>query len=264
MVLDKWEECEYLVEKKDADQVTFVPYDIKPVAQHIFSGASKILMMSATINNPEIFAKSLGINKDEYDFVEIGSTFDPKKSPIYSSSQYSLSFRTMERDLPKVVNFALDICDKHKGEKGIIHTHTHAITEALKRKVRNNPRFLFREAGSTNADILDKHKEQVGEDTILVSPSLDTGISLDGDLGRFQIIMKAPYLPLGSKRIKKMFERNPKHYVMKMLDTLIQMCGRCTRSTDDHSITYILDGSAVKTVLINKNNLPKHFLERFT
>ena len=169
----------------------------------------------------------------------------------------------MERDLPKIIKLAVDICDKHKGEKGIIHTHTNQITEALKKKIKNNPRFLFREMGLTNENIIEEHKERKLDDTILVSPSLDTGISLDGDLGRFQIILKAPYLPLGSKRIKKMFERNPKHYIMKMLNTLIQMCGRCTRSVEDHSTTYILDGTAVKAVLTNKHHLPKHFLDRF-
>jgi len=97
----------------------------------------------------------------------------------------------------------------------------------------------------------------------LVSPSLDTGVSLDDDLGRFQIIIKAPYLPLGSKRIKKQFDKNPQYYGMKMLDTLIQMSGRCTRSIKDHSVTYILDGAAVKAVTSNKKHLPKYFLERF-
>lgn len=263
IVLEKWDECEYLVEKKDKDYVVFVPYDIKPVAQYIFNGASKILMMSATISNPEEFAKSLGIKKEEYEFVEIPSTFDSKKSPIYCSTQHNLSYKNIEKDLPKVIKIAIDICDKHKGEKGIIHTHTNQITEALKAKVKNNPRFLFREIGSTNESIIEKHKIEKTGDTIIVSPSLDTGISLDDDLGRFQIIIKAPYLPLGSKRIKKMFERNPKHYIMKMLNTLIQMCGRCTRSKEDYSTTYILDGTAVKAVLSNKHYLPKHFLDRF-
>ena len=47
-----------------------------------------------------------------------------------------------------------------------------------------------------------------------------------------------------------------------MLDNLVQMCGRCTRSIEDHSVTYILDGNAVTSILDNKRYLPKHFLER--
>ena len=150
----------------------------------------------------------------------------------------------------------------HKGEKGIIHTHTNQITEELKKKVKDSDRFIFREIGKSNEAILSEHKERSEDDTILVSPSLDTGVSLDDELGRFQIIIKAPFLPLNSKRIKKIYDKNKNYYMMKMLNTLVQMCGRCTRSEKDHSVTYILDGNAVNSILINKKHLPKHFIER--
>lgn len=262
LTIDKWQECDYLIEQKDKNQVIFVPYDIKPIARHIFSFADKVLMMSATISNPTEFTKSLGIDAKDYEFIEIPSTFEAKKSPIYCSTTHNLSYKTIDKDLPRVINIALQICDKHKGEKGVIHTHTNAITEAFKKKTKSDNRFLYRTTGLTNQDILQEHQDRK-DDTVLVSPSLDTGISLNDDLGRFQIIIKAPYLPLNSKRIKKIFDKNPKYYIMKMLDTLIQMCGRCTRSKEDHSTTYILDGSAVKAVLSHKNQLPKHFLDRF-
>jgi len=48
-----------------------------------------------------------------------------------------------------------------------------------------------------------------------------------------------------------------------MLNGLVQMCGRCTRSEEDFSDTYILDGNIEQIVLINKHKLPKYFLERF-
>lgn len=263
-VVESWQECEYMIEKKDADSVTFTPYDIKPLAKRIFDYADKVLMMSATISNPKEFAKSLGIKENEFEYIEVASTFDPKKSPIYCSTKYSLSYNNMAKDLPRVLDMALEVCNSHKGEKGIIHTHTNQITEAVKKKSKNiNRQFLFREAGVSNEDIIKAHKDDVGNDTVLVSPSLDTGLSLDDELGRFQIIIKAPYLPLGSKRIKKLFEKNKEHYSMKMLDSLIQMSGRCTRSLEDHSTTYILDGVAVKAIMNNKRNLPKHFLDRF-
>lgn len=260
-VIDRWDECEYLVEFRDAEKVTFVPLDIKPIARELFSGADMILMMSATITNHKEFAKSLGIGEGEYEYIEIPSTFDAKKSPIKSSRRYSLSFKTNNKDLPKIVEAAISLCEKHKGEKGIIHTHTNQITEAFRRKAAGNPRFLFREIGIPNESIIEQHRER-DDDTILVSPSLDTGISLDDDLGRFQIIIKAPFLPLSSKRIKKLYDKNKTYYTMKMLDNIIQMCGRCTRSKDDYSTTYILDGVVVNTILENKRFLPKHFLDR--
>jgi Rad3-related DNA helicase len=229
----------------------------------MFDYADKVILMSATISNHREYTKSIGISEKDYTYFEFESPFNPKKSPIFCSSKYPLSYNTMEKNLPKVLDMVLEICKRHSGEKGIIHTHTHAITQALRKKTKNDSRFLFREIGITNEDILSEHKRLEKVDTVIVSPSLDSGVSLDDDLGRFQIIVKAPFLSLGSKRIKKLFDKNPNYYVMKMLDTIVQMCGRCTRSVNDHSVTYIVDAVAVNSIKKHKDNLPRHFLHRF-
>lgn len=262
LVLENWKTCEYIVEHFSKEKVIFSPYNIKPLAQKMFDKADKILMMSATISNPAEFAKSLGISSENYEYFEIPSSFDAKKSPIICSKKYCLSYKTMDTLLPKIVKAAIEICEQHSDEKGLIHTHTNKITEEFKRQLGENPRFLFRDESNTNEDIIKTHLNSKNP-TVLISPSLDTGISLDDDNGRFQIIMKAPYLPLSSNRIKKIFEENPKQYLMKMMDSIIQMCGRCTRSIDDYSVTYILDGTAVNSIQRESNHLPKYFLERF-
>jgi Rad3-related DNA helicase len=71
-----------------------------------------------------------------------------------------------------------------------------------------------------------------------------------------------PYPSLASKRVKRLFEVDPKWYKMKMFVSLIQACGRCTRSAEDESTTYILDGISGKTIIENRHILPKHFLDR--
>lgn len=262
LVIDNWKDCEYLIESFNTEKVVFAPYNIKHLSKNIFDKAEKILMISATISNPKEFAKTLGIHENDYEYFEIDSSFDPKKSPILCSKKYCLSYKTIDTMLPDLVKDAIDICRKHPNEKGLIHTHTNKITEEFKRQIKNDKRFLFREDGITNEDIIKEHYESK-DPTILISPSLDTGISLDDEYGRFQIITKAPYLPLNSNRIKKMFKENPDHYTSKMIDKIIQMCGRCTRSKDDFSITYILDGTAVKTIQRYSKSLPKYFLDRF-
>jgi len=100
------------------------------------------------------------------------------------------------------------------------------------------------------------------DDTVLVSPSLTMGLDLKGDLGTWQIVMKLPWMDLGNKRVQRLSKEMPEWYTMKMLITLIQACGRCTRCETDVSDTYILDGGAWKAVVENKDILPKHFLDR--
>ena len=64
-------------------------------------------------------------------YIDITSVFDSKKSPIKSSRKYSLSYKNNNKDLPNILNIATEICNIHKSEKGIIHTHTNQITQAL-------------------------------------------------------------------------------------------------------------------------------------
>jgi Rad3-related DNA helicase len=49
---------------------------------------------------------------------------------------------------------------------------------------------------------------------------------------------------------------------MKMLISLIQMAGRCTRSVTDESSTYILDGATVGILKKNWSILPQWFKSR--
>ena len=97
----------------------------------------------------------------------------------------------------------------------------------------------------------------------MVSPSLGLGIDLKGDLARFQIIVKAAYLPLGDNRVKKMFEQDKQWYQNKMLSNFIQQCGRGIRSKDDHCVTYVLDATIFNAIIRSKKMLPKYFLDRF-
>ena len=262
LVMTYWKSCDFMVESLTADDVTLAPYNIAPLARSIFESADKVLMMSATLSDIEEYTKALGLNPEEYGYFEIASSFDPAKSPIICSKKYSLSYKTMDSVLPKLVEAAIEICEQHGEENGIIHTHSFKITQEFKKQIGNNPRYLFREEGVTNENLMGLHFDSE-HPTVLISPSMSRGVSLDDEMGRFQIICKAPFLPLGSKRISRMFKESPKRYTMKCLDTTIQMCGRCTRSADDHSITYIIDGTLVNTVLRASKTLPKHFTSRF-
>lgn len=255
--LDNWDKTQYIIEK-DAEKATFTPLKIDKLSNCLFDFADVIILMSATIVDKHAFAKSLGIEKFEY--IEIESTFDPKKSPIYCHSKYPLSRATLEKYLPSVAGIAKTLADSHAGEKGIVHTHSFAITQGIQ-KVLKGKRYLYREEGTTNEDIIKEHVLRK-DDTVLISPSLTMGLDLKGDLGKWQVIIKLPYPSLASKRVKKLFELDPSWYKMKMFITLIQACGRCTRSAEDESVTYILDGLSAKVIIENKNILPKHFLDR--
>ena len=264
LIDETWQKCEYIVQVEDRDNIKLTPLKVDTLTKYIFSYADKILLMSATVIDHRNLAKSLGIT--DYKYIESDSTFDPKNAPIYISQTNKLNHANLQKALPTIVEQIQNICDTHKGEKGIIHTHTNHITNYIQTHIRDRSyescRFLFRDQLTTNEDILKQHEESK-EPTVLVSPSLGLGIDLKGDLARFQIIVKAAYLPLGDNRIKKMFEQDKNWYTNKMLSNLIQQCGRGIRSKDDYCVTYVLDANIFQAIMRNKSKLPKYFIERF-
>jgi len=253
-----WRDCEYIIDK-DAKKVLLTPLRADKLTKFIFNHADNILLMSATIIDHKNFAKTLGIT--DYEYVEVESDFNPEKSPIYVSSQNKLNYKNLTNTLPAICEQIKTIIDHHKNEKGIIHTHSKDITNFIKTKLEGNKRFLFRDETANNEAILKEHYE-TDFPTILVSPSLSFGVDLKDSLARFQIIIKLPFPPLSSKHIKKLFDTDKDWYENKMLNALVQACGRATRSKNDFSTTYILDGNIVNALKRTKHKLPKSFIDR--
>ena len=258
LIDETWSKCEYVCQR-DGKTVKIMPLKVDVLSKYIFNYAENILLMSATIVDHKNFAKTLGI--DNYKYIEVDSTFDSTKAPIYVSVRNKLNKENMARSLPRIVEQIQSICKSHSQEKGIIHTHTLSITEYLQKNLKDS-RYLFRDSETKNDIILSKHSKST-EPTVIVSPSMTFGIDLRDELARFQIIVKGAFLPLGDVRIKKLFDEDKDWYTNKMLINLVQACGRGVRSKEDHCVTYILDGTVADVVLSNKHKLPKYFLNRF-
>jgi Rad3-related DNA helicase len=251
-------EAEYLIEKIDK-KIRFIPLKVDKLSRYLFDHADKVVIMSATIIDPPNFCKNLGIT--DYEYIEVDSAFDSEKAPIYILASQKLNFKNMDAMLPKLAKQVSELLEEHKHEKGIIHTHTQFITDYIRNNVKSS-RLLCREAGVRNEELLDMH-ERSSEPTVLVSPSMTYGVDLKGDLGKFQILLKAPWLPTKEIRVEKLMKIDKNWYSNAMLKTLIQACGRGIRSEDDECITYILDGSIYDAVHRNKSKLPKFFVDRF-
>ena len=258
---ETWWDTEYLIDNND-DVLVFKPYNVDKLADRfLFSYGHKVVLMSATIIDHENFAKTLGIKPNDYHYIEAPSMFDPKKALIKKVGDFGITYANKRETLPIVSAIAQKLCEAHSGEKGIIHSHSMEILEYVRRAMGGDKRFLYREDDRTNEDLIKQHKLST-KDTVLVSPSMTHGVDLKGDLGKFQLIMKAPFSPMGDNRIKRKMKEDPQWYTNMMLSTLVQACGRCNRTTSDESVTYILDVTAWNTIQKNLDKLPEYFRQR--
>jgi len=265
LVLDTWQQSEYIINRAFAfnkKYIQLIPKKIDVLAQHLFRYADKVLLMSATFVDYKRFMRSIGVAEQDYKYIDLPSSFEPRQSPIVFGT-LQLSKKNIDSYFPKVVRCVEEILQQHKNEKGLIHTQSNALTVKLKDRLKSS-RVLYRIRGDKdNIDILTEHFNSTTP-TVLASPSLNFGVDLKDDSARFCIIIKCPWPDLGDVRIKEMSKNDYKWYTNRMFTTLIQQCGRCTRSENDYSTTYVIDAGRIRQLLPDYSKLlPDYFIERF-
>jgi Rad3-related DNA helicase len=119
-------------------------------------------------------------------------------------------------------------------------------------------RLLFHETEDRN-EILEKHLTST-KPTILVSPSMMSGIDLKDDLARFQILLKVPYPNISSNKIKSRQKSNSDWYVWKTIVDTLQAYGRAVRSDADYAEMYILDSNFSDLLKYNSHLIPEYML----
>jgi len=225
----------------------------------------KIVLMSATFPPINILAKTLGIKKQDIDYISIPSTFNPDKRKIYIQSAGDLSYKNFKNDIGKITDKIEEILKLYPDRKGLIHCISYKLNQEVMNIGVKNPelknRLITHEAANRN-EILDKFKKS-NEPLVLVSPSMERGISLNDDLARFIIIAKAPFESLADKKVSTRLYSSgglgKLWYKSIAIQTMIQMAGRGTRSIDDYCDVYIIEAQAKKLLFDNIQLLPDHF-----
>lgn len=208
--------------------------------KYVFSNYDMVILMSGTILDKNLFCQLNGLDVAKAVYYSIRSPFNPKNRPIFYMPLGKMSYKSKEETFKKYIPYIKKLLDKYKNKKGIIHTNSFELAKWIEQSIRD-PRLIFHDS-SNKDEMLKLHKESE-EPTVIVSPSMDTGVSFDNDDARFQIIAKVPYPSLGSQKNKLRQSNNPDWYAWKTVSGLVQMSGRPVRSEIDYADTIILDGS---------------------
>lgn len=235
----------------------FKPVDVSPYSHDmLYKFGKRVLLLSATIVNRDVFCETVGINKDDAAFISIDSPFPIMNRPIYYAPVGNMGASMIDQSLPKLVEMVKLILDQHKGEKGIIHAHSYKIAKYIKANIKSR-RLLIHDSFDRD-EIVAKHTASQ-KDTVLLSPSLTEGIDLKDDLSRFQIICKVPYPYLGDKLVRKRMSKNKSWYAYQTAKSVVQSTGRSVRNETDHAVTYILDEGWSSFYDRNSELLPDSF-----
>lgn len=222
-----------------------------------FSGVR--IFMSATLQ-PELLMKRWGIDKDKAIIMEIKSDWDPKKSPVILCNTTSMTYKN-QKSSEEALEKIDEILEKHSNERGLIHTTTNALSEYIKENSKYADRIVSYNGTSEKLEILNSISTYK-TNTVLIGPSLFTGVDFSDELARFNIICKLSYPNIASALWAKRYELKPEIYFGETASIIEQSSGRSTRHEDDHSITYILDSRAAHFFRNFKKNFSQSFLDR--
>lgn len=251
-----------VAEKRDV--ILLKPVDIREATPYFWQnlgrkryGVNKVVLMSATINKKDI--EALGLDKHRVLYLECESAIEASRRPVWYTPITAVTHASIEYSAKKLGEHIRDvIAPHHLTEKGLIHA-TYEMSTLLRKHLEDDDRYIFHNKWNKQQ----KYQEYLksGEPKILVASGLYEGIDLPGDLGRWQVIAKVPWLSLGDRAIKYKSEINPEWYSWNCIRDLCQASGRICRTPTDYGITYLVDSTFERLLQDSAHLFPKAFKE---
>lgn len=223
----------------------------------IWSRYDHVIFMSGSILDKNMFSYLNGFDESLTEYYEVESTFPVKNRPLYYYQAGKMTYNEKETTFQNQIMVIEKILKKYKDKRGIIHTTNYELAKWLDNAIKDK-RLIFHET-ENREEQLDKMKKK--KNGIIVSPSMTSGISLDNELSRFQVLMKVPYPNISSNKVKARQNCNKDWYAWRTIVDIVQAYGRTTRSDDDWSHTYMLDSSFGDLLRFNRKLFPNYFLE---
>jgi len=203
----------------------------------LFQQTPKILVMSATFS--EKTADSLNIPKEEREWLEMPSYFPASNSPIVQIKSTRMNHRATSEDLKLWVTRIDQLINKRKDRKGIIFTVSYERRNYL---MANSQHVnIMHTHGNTDVYAAVERFKKAAPPAVLVSPTVTSGWDFPGDTCLYGIIGKIPYPDTRDLVVKARCEDDKDWGAYLAMQTLVQECGRGTRSAEDKCEYLICD-----------------------
>jgi Rad3-related DNA helicase len=246
----------------EGEPVTVKPLDPARYLKHtVWDRGNRFALLSATILNKEAFCRGVGLDPSNVALVDVEHTFPLENRPLYDVTQGKMTYEHRDDTLPKIARLLVRLMAKHPDEKGLVHCHSYAIQSALRKRLAQlglGNRVCGHDKANRDAE-LESWKASSGADVFL-SVKMEEALDLRGDLCRWQVVCKAPYLNTNDSRVARRLEDGQwSWYRRAALRTVIQACGRVVRAPDDYGATYLADSSLLQLFDRTRSEMPDWF-----
>ncbi|APW96951.1 helicase [Halobiforma lacisalsi AJ5] len=247
---------------EDGGPLTIKPMSPEKYLQHtVWDRGNKFALLSATILNKAAFCRQVGLDPENVALVDVGHTFPVENRPLYDVTQGKMTYEHRSETTPKIARTIVRIMQEHPDEKGIVHAHSYDIQERLADLLRDfgvGDRIRTHDRDDRDADL--EAWKATDDPDVFISVKMEEALDLKGDLCRFQVLCKAPFLNTSDSRVAHRLEESQwAWYYRTALRTVIQACGRVVRAPDDYGATYLADSSLVDLFERARTDMPDWF-----
>ncbi|WP_136600612.1 helicase C-terminal domain-containing protein [Salinigranum halophilum] len=245
--------------------ISIKPLDPARYLKHtVWDRGNAFALLSATILNKEAFCRGVGLNPDRVALVDVPHTFPLEHRSLYDVTQGKMTYEHRDETIPKIARLLVRLMAAHPDEKGLVHCHSYRIQERLHERLAGmGVAARVRGHGRDDRnDALEAWKAS-SKPTLFLSVKMEEALDLNGDLCRWQVLCKAPYLNTSDSRVARRLEDGQwAWYHRAALRTVIQACGRVVRAPDDYGATYLADSSLLDLFDRARGDLPPWFREQ--
>ena len=249
----------------EGSAITIKPLDPARYLHHtVWDRGEKFALLSATILNKDAFCRQVGLDPTRVALVDVEHTFPVENRPLYDVTQGKMTYEHRERTLPKIARLIVRLMAHHPDEKGIIHAHSYAIAEQLADQLSSfgvGGRIRIHTAEDRDGEL--SAWKASSDPEVFIAVKMEEALDLKGDLARWQVLCKAPYLNTSDSRVARRLEEGQwAWYHRSALRTVIQACGRVVRAPDDYGATYLADSSLLDLFKRAAADTPPWFSEQ--
>ena len=216
----------------------------------LFRHAPKTIILSATMGEPVLAAKLLGL--ENWEHVKVPSTFPVKNRPVFYWPVSRMKYNMSEEDKVKQGVALIHLARKFPDSPGVVHCNSFALGKYLMDVVeRYDPDIrsrMFTHTSITREKAFAYFENDPGNE-ILVTPSATTGV--DWDFVGWQMIPKVPFPDLSDEFVRLRCDYiaedgdtiGKKVYAQEAVKTLVQAAGRCVRTPSSRGVTIVTDSA---------------------
>ena len=256
----------WVVDQPDGDgsAITIKPLDPGRYLHHtVWDRGTKFALLSATILDKAAFCRGVGLDPSNVALVDVPHTFPLEHRPLYDVTQGKMTYEHRDETLPDVARLLVRLMARHPDEKGLVHCHSYAIQDRLADHLSDfGVDARVRTHDRANRDQALADWKAVDAPDVFLSVKMEEALDLRGDLARWQVLCKAPYLNTADSRVARRLEDGQwAWYYRVALRTVIQAAGRIVRAPDDHGATYLADSSLLDLFERARSDTPSWFAD---